>query len=386
MTAVIRVAASHPCSSDCEGQPTAGAARGERRGARGGSWIDAVRREKRAHVKLSLPGPMGEGWSHRASPPREAASLATLATIRTAHMSATTRDVIAIRGERADGTGAHARALRAGFARTLADWGARGRQLLRQRKSAAVAVPEPVVSMDEHPERRQPQRLRAPRPGRKWPISRAAKRIQSFGADEARDAVEAAAAPAIERIGSAVSGFRGFLEGVPVPRPDHADQHERPKRSERADSLGVVQPQRPPGSEPCPLDCAFDRCELRNGLAARLVHRGALPRGRQRSAHDRDGSRTAIPKARRPPSRTWWPEGKGRDRRTEPGHRPRLKAPDAPVIGKCPAPCAENGPARLGSMPSTLRHDERTLVGSLVLARSGAGFFSPRSRWGRSRR
>ena len=29
MTAVIRVAASHPCSSDCEGQPTAEAARGE---------------------------------------------------------------------------------------------------------------------------------------------------------------------------------------------------------------------------------------------------------------------------------------------------------------------------------------------------------------------
>src|SRR5271155_1785167 len=130
-----------------------GRARGEGRGARGGLWIDVVCREKRAHVKLRLPGLMGDGWSHRASPPREATSLATLATIRTAHMSAATRDVIAIHGERVDGTGAHARALRAGFARALPSRRGRGRQLLRQRQGAAVAVPEPVFAVDQHPER-----------------------------------------------------------------------------------------------------------------------------------------------------------------------------------------------------------------------------------------
>ena len=118
-------------------------------------------------------------------------------------MSAATRDLIAIRGERVDGTGAHARALRAGFARALADRGARGRQLLRQRESAAVAVPQPVFAVDQHPERRRPQRLGASRPGRKRPIRRPAERIQNFGADEARDAVEVSAAPAIERIGAA---------------------------------------------------------------------------------------------------------------------------------------------------------------------------------------
>jgi hypothetical protein len=145
-------------------------------------------------VKSRLSGAVSVGLSHRASPPCKAAAFETFAAAGTAQMLAATRDVVALRGEGADGTGAQAGALRAGFARPLPAPRDRRRQLLLQRQGAAIAVPEPVVSMHEHPERRPPERLGARRPRGKRPVGRAAEGIQGFGAEQAREAVEVSAA------------------------------------------------------------------------------------------------------------------------------------------------------------------------------------------------
>ena len=134
--AVLRVArrsTSHPCANN---RVTPGHRSVPRFALQrcGGSGIERVRGEKRPHVKPRLSRAVSEGRSHRATPPREATPFEAFAAEGTAQMFAATGDVIALRGEGADGTGAEAGTLRAGF-------GKGPRRLARRAAAVPPAAP-----------------------------------------------------------------------------------------------------------------------------------------------------------------------------------------------------------------------------------------------------
>ncbi len=129
-------------------------------------------------------------------------------------------DVVAVRGERADRTGAEARARDTGLARARRARASAGMAIgSAKRERAAIAVPQAVVGMDQQPERRDMHGLGAHRPTLERPVRRPVE-----GIERPRPQSPAASAPITRRLqrssGSArpsrASGEVG--EGAPAPR------------------------------------------------------------------------------------------------------------------------------------------------------------------------
>ena len=84
-------------------------------------------------------------------------------------------------------------------------------------------------------------RLRAPRPALKRPVRRTAERIERARAEFGRQRVDDAPAPAVERIGAAVLGFRRSGERRPAAPTGKADERDRRDVGELAVPLVVVE-------------------------------------------------------------------------------------------------------------------------------------------------
>src|SRR5277367_6697598 len=125
-------------------------------------------------------------------------------------------DVIACGRKRAYWTGSQAPAAGAGFARTR-DCGRFGHgERLAKAERAAVRMPQPIALMDQKADRRGMDRLGAARPLLERPERRPAKGEQRFRAEFARETPDHPLAPAVERMGGAVSGFGAFSKRIPT--------------------------------------------------------------------------------------------------------------------------------------------------------------------------
>src|SRR5580704_2389991 len=85
---------------------------------------------------------------------------------------------------------------------------------------------------------------------KRWP----AEWEERLAAEFARQALNQAPAPAVERIGEAVARLGRRDEGIPALAADHAGEHDRAHVGEFADPLAVLELERPARNEAGSLD------------------------------------------------------------------------------------------------------------------------------------
>ncbi len=107
-----------------------------------------------------------------------------------------------------------------------------GRQVdgLGKGQRRAVSVPQPMLGMNEDPQRRREHCLRPLRPALERPIGRPAERIDRRRAGRSRKIVDHTPRPAIERIGSTVACLRRTGKERPDRAADIADEDQRRRR------------------------------------------------------------------------------------------------------------------------------------------------------------
>jgi hypothetical protein len=192
------------------------------------------------------------------------------------------RDVVARAVEGADRAGAQARPFRAGVAGARARDERREREPLAERERAAVRMPEPMVGMDQDPERRGGHGLRALRPAQERRSRRTVARQQHARAERRRDLGEHARRPAIERIGlvAARARERGPVRAADLSR-EHDGAGDAPVRERRHAIVGLGM-ERAARLEPARAERRFDRRESRVGhRVKRRAFAPTLPSGRR---------------------------------------------------------------------------------------------------------
>ena len=209
-------------------------------------------------------GAVGRIAPGRAGVPGEASFAETACAGGMLDMRNTSIDVVAVRGERADGTGGKAGALDATLARTPA-LVARGKvETFAKCDRAPVGVPQAVVRVHQRPDGRGVQGSGPLRPPDERQPGRAAEREVRDPAEGVRQTGDDPPAPSVQGVRRTVLRLLRCREGRPHPGPGVADEEERPRGcavSERRDRVVRGDVERATAREPFGLGGGDDGVE-----------------------------------------------------------------------------------------------------------------------------
>ena len=136
---------------------------------------------------------MTEFLPYRTGAARQTAARHAATPLRCAQMLGADIDVIAALAERPDRASGKARPGLTTFARVRPPFARRNRDRLHKPQGAAIAVPKPVLGMDQQSERRRRDRFGAHRPALERQVRRPFEREQRDGAEPRSEAADHAA-------------------------------------------------------------------------------------------------------------------------------------------------------------------------------------------------
>ena len=226
-----------------------------------GLYRTRPRSEECPHVKRRLRGAIGRIAPGRAGVPSEASSAETPCTGGMLDMRNTSIDVVAIRGERADGTGGKAWALDAMLARTPA-LVTRGKvETFAKCDCAPVSVPQAVVRVHQRSDGRGVYGAGPLRPPDERQPGRAAEGKVRDPTQSVRQTRDDSPTPSVQGVRRTVVRFLRSREDGPHPGSGVADEEERPHAGAVAEARDRVvrdRVKRATAREPLGLDGGDD--------------------------------------------------------------------------------------------------------------------------------
>ena len=241
-------------------------------------------------MERRLRGAVGRIAPGRAGVPGEASSAETPCTGGMLDMRNAFVDVVAARGERADGTGREARAFGTVLAGARALVAGRKIEAFAKREGAPVGVPQAMVRMHQRSDGRGMYGTGPLRPPDERQPGRTAERKVCGRVQGAREPRNDPPAPAVEGVRRTVLRLLRGREGGPHPGSGVADEEERRRGcavSERRDRIVRGDVERAPAREPLGFHGGDDgvvapyrRCAAGSGFLHAVARGGLRHAGR----------------------------------------------------------------------------------------------------------